>query len=407
MKLNRVDLSPGVVYRGEGNANLVVAVPGTATVLRLPKSKYQEKSQAEKLEAMARYVNQVLRPVLRDFVSPVSIVDLDWAQLETIRAAVAAARPSKRLAKNVFSPCALLMEDHCFLTQAGPGPVLAVEIKPKQGFIHPQLQGEKYCNFCLKQIFKSRNGEDGAVKSKYCPLDLFSGDQARMETAIQNLMNTPKNNLRIFKDGIILHDENSAANRDCDYFISSILGHKSFLPKVLSKLLRSEPHCDRIEMKISANESLMKDSECSVKLSSPLPENSILNQVLTLQKCSLTDEEAEKVLIQFKLTGVDIDSLQHIISEGDTPFPDLTEDLMTKVQDLKRYCMAVTARDLSIIVAISPDNTASSGNTLIINQKQFRYKLSIIDLDPKNLQRISKYIENRKLWSDGLLNTSF
>ena len=406
MKLSRVDLSPGVVYRGEGNANLVVAVPGTATVLRLPKSKYQEKSQAEKLEAMARYMNHVLRPVLWDFVSPVSIVDLDWAQLETIRTAVAAARPSKRLAKNVFSPCALLMEDHCFLDQAGSGPVLAVEIKPKQGFIHPQRQGEKFCNFCLKQIFKSRNEDDGAVRSKYCPLDLFSGDQARMETAIQNLMSTPKNNLRIFKDGIILHNENSAENSDCDNFISSTLGHKSFLPKVMSKLLRSEPHCDRIEMKISANESSMKDSECSGKLSFPLPENSILNQVLTLQKCSLTDEEAEKVLNQLKLTGVDTDSLQHFISGGDTPFPDLTEDLMTKVHDLKRYCMAVTARDLSIIVAISPEDTdASSGNTLLINQKQFRYKLSIIDLDPKNLQRISKYIENRKLWSDVLLTS--
>ena len=406
MKLSRVDLSPGVVYRGEGNANLVVAVPGTATVLRLPKSKYQEKSQAEKLEAMARYVNQVLRPVLWDFVSPVSIVDLDWAQLETIRTAVALSRPSKRLAKNVFSPCALLMEDHCFLDQAGSGPVLAVEIKPKQGFIHPQRQGEKFCNFCLKQIFKSKNGEDGAVKSKYCPLDLFSGDQSRMETAIQNLMSTPKNNLRIFKDGITLHDENSAENSDCDNFISSTLGHKSFLPKVMSKLLRSEPHCDRIEMKISANESLRKDSECSGNLSFPLPENSILNQVLTLQKCRLTDEEAEKVLNQLKVTGVDTDSLQHFISGGDTPFPDLTEDLMTRVQDLKRYCMAVTARDLSIIVAISPEDTdASSGNTLLINQKQFRYKLSIIDLDPKNLQRISKYIENRKLWSDGLLTS--
>ena len=107
-----------------------------------------------------------------------------------------------------------------------------------------------------------------------------------------------------------------------------------------------------------------------------------------------------------KLTGVDTDSLQHFISGGDTPFPDLTEDLMTKIQDLKRYCMAVTARDLSIIVAISPDDTTtSSNNTLLINQKQFRYKLSIIDLDPKNLQRISKYIENRKLWSDVLLTS--
>ena len=34
MKISRVDLSGGVAYRGEGNANLVVSLIGSRTILR-------------------------------------------------------------------------------------------------------------------------------------------------------------------------------------------------------------------------------------------------------------------------------------------------------------------------------------------------------------------------------------
>ena len=34
MKISRVDLSGGVAYRGEGNANLVVSLVGSRTILR-------------------------------------------------------------------------------------------------------------------------------------------------------------------------------------------------------------------------------------------------------------------------------------------------------------------------------------------------------------------------------------
>ena len=34
MKISRIDLSGGVAYRGEGNANLVVSLTGSRTVLR-------------------------------------------------------------------------------------------------------------------------------------------------------------------------------------------------------------------------------------------------------------------------------------------------------------------------------------------------------------------------------------
>ena len=37
MTMDHIDLSPGLVYRAEGNANMVVAIQGTGMVLRYVK----------------------------------------------------------------------------------------------------------------------------------------------------------------------------------------------------------------------------------------------------------------------------------------------------------------------------------------------------------------------------------
>ena len=55
---------PGLQYRGEGNANLVVATNGTYKVPRLPKSKSAEKYQLEKLIGVQNYINIILLPHL-------------------------------------------------------------------------------------------------------------------------------------------------------------------------------------------------------------------------------------------------------------------------------------------------------------------------------------------------------
>ena len=167
---------------------------------RFPKSKFMEKSQFEKLETIARYVNDVIRPELLAFVDPVTIFKLDWNQLEAIRNLVNPCRPPKRMVKDIFYPAALVMPDYAFMSEPGKGPVLSVEIKPKRGFLHHEnLVHPTLCNFCLKQFFKLNVGNSQSV-SQYCPLDLYSGEENRMIRAIHALMASPQNNLRIFKD---------------------------------------------------------------------------------------------------------------------------------------------------------------------------------------------------------------
>jgi len=397
MKINLLDLSHGVLYRGEGNANLVVALPSTQTVLRFPKSKFSEKCQAEKLDAIANYVNHVLLPELPRFIDPVMTINLDWHQLHTIRAAVAAHRPSSRLTKDIFYPAALVMPDYSLRPPLDcvpvPGrPILAVELKPKLGHMPPRNSPHPHvCNFCLKQHYKLASG---LVKfpSKYCPLDLFSGDTQRMMFAVEALLASPQNNLRIFREGHLMHDEDSVYNKACAEFLRFLLGDPGLLPSLLIAALSHDgvkpipplsPEISHLERTASPH--------CCPK--SALPAGSVLGSVLRLQKQSqLSDEEAELTLESLLRGGWDLASLQAVVSDRQGP-----EDCH-EVRLLRDYMLSVTAKDLSIILTLVECGNLKVANTVKVGEKSFCFKWSVVDLDPKNLNRISKYVEQKKIW---------
>lgn len=97
--------------------------------------------------------------------------------------------------------------------------------------------------------------------SKYCPLDLFSGCPQRQRRAIENLLETPQNNLRIFRDLKLVYgedqrshlnhvlrgvfsideplDDGNCANINDNENGSTLQAHRSFVNVILQALNRS------------------------------------------------------------------------------------------------------------------------------------------------------------------------
>nr|XP_012149850.1 PREDICTED: uncharacterized protein LOC100875206 isoform X3 [Megachile rotundata] len=140
------------------------------------------------------------------------------------RAAVAVAggkrqfiKTDKRCHKEITETYATKYPDYTFLrTKVDPEvfrskQTFCVEIKPKQGYLRDIDWKFQKCPYCLTQYHKLKKKVITA-RSTYCPFDLFSGVQERMKSALEGLLKSPQNNLKIFKDGIIVYDQESSFN---------------------------------------------------------------------------------------------------------------------------------------------------------------------------------------------------
>lgn len=58
----------------------------------------------------------------------------------------------------------------------------------------------------ILQYLKLKNAKITNV-SKYCPIDLFSGNAERMNRAIKGLFENPQNNLKMFQNGETVYNE--------------------------------------------------------------------------------------------------------------------------------------------------------------------------------------------------------
>ncbi|XP_065178856.1 inositol-pentakisphosphate 2-kinase-like [Sycon ciliatum] len=239
------------VYRDEGHANIIIASRSSRDVLRLRKCEIshspsqqevpQAKVDTSKWQQQLEYQNFVMRPLIGPKYVPLAhLVQLPEGFVDDVNKACLSRRPAIRLNKagDPSWQCGILLPDVALLpimsngsptsscnpmsngvrgdvSVADPPPTFCIELKPKWGFlpVSPHASGGdgvKYthCRFCMFQYLKVAEGK-WTRRSLYCPLDLFSGNPARIRHALYSILQTPQNNIRILKDATQIFKANS------------------------------------------------------------------------------------------------------------------------------------------------------------------------------------------------------
>lgn len=210
------------IYKGEGNANIVVALPHERTVIRFRKSLPGEVSPdggRTRVQREVGYARNVVSCFLGSYMQIPEIVRYDAADIAKLSDAVRPLRPEIRRYKEITDTYATKFPDYTLLdlqleldqTVFRSRSTFCVEIKPKQGYLREAEQKFPGCPYCLNQYAKLRR-KDVATPSNYCPFDLFSGKEPRMKAAMKELLKSPQNNLKIFKDGLVVYNQTSSPN---------------------------------------------------------------------------------------------------------------------------------------------------------------------------------------------------
>lgn len=191
-------------YVAEGACSVVVRHAHNGTVLRL--NKHVVAAPAKRLlHTRSAFLTRVQR-LLPRYALVGRVVHLSSLFVEAVDAAMAPHRPHARRHVGLAAhlPATLLPD----MTAAGPrphAPVLCVELKPKWCFLPDAAAVDapiksRVCRFCMHQRLKLARGDIERV-SEFCPIALSSADPARVRAAVDALLRTPQNNLRLFFDG--------------------------------------------------------------------------------------------------------------------------------------------------------------------------------------------------------------
>ncbi|XP_032291826.1 inositol-pentakisphosphate 2-kinase isoform X3 [Drosophila virilis] len=266
MEVSQIEL----IYRAEGNANLVLALPQFKKVLRLPKMISSSRRPLSPSPAQAQQntsqpstttvpAGPEVQPSVSDptqaasakvarldkeFVGPFGLLLPDVTQLPATFDVLLANIQAKDMNMDTDMDA-----DICSSNQSSRssgisrlGDTYAIEIKPKQGWlqlpsdvsdlfdlmptgdgtmdttsepakvrptVHSMLNPDKCrCRYCSMQLVKLQTGKIKRL-GNYCPLQLFSGQPGRMLDALNALFACPQNNLRVFQSGNLIYGDHA------------------------------------------------------------------------------------------------------------------------------------------------------------------------------------------------------
>jgi len=244
------------------------------------------------------------------------------------------------------------MYDHtrlaCRCPGAEPCESLCFEIKPKWGFLPVQSREWPVKltvdRFTMHQVWKKHVDGSLAPVSRYRPLDLFSRDRARVLSALRDLAETPHNNFRVFKNGRHVFPGDSQLEL-CD-----VVKDVEQVLDALADILHSESVLSKVQRAQNVG------GEWDIEAVWPYF-NEMLEKRLTL----------------------------HELYVGGLPHGPARDC----VEIVRRFLISCTARDCSIMIALSRCPSAQGlGRT-----KAWEYDIAVCDLDSKPLGKMRHYFE--------------
>ncbi|ELR51986.1 Inositol-pentakisphosphate 2-kinase [Bos mutus] len=429
-------------YHGEGNKSLVVAHAQRCVVLRFLKFPPNRKKTSEEifqhLQNIVDFGKNVMKEFLgENYVHCGEVVQLPLDFVKQLCLKIQCERPESRCDKDLdtLSGYALCLPNLARLQTyqfAERRPILCVEIKPKCGFIPSSSDvthelKHRVCRYCMHQHLKVATGKWKQI-SKYCPLDLYSGNKQRMYFALKSLLQEAQNNLKIFKNGELIYGCKDARSPMADW--SELAHHLKpfFFP---SNGLASGPHCTRAvirELVRVITRVLLSGSDkgragalrpggragrkgsracgmaCKGKNTperSGLPKGCLLYKTLQVQMLDLLDIEGlyplyrrvERYLEEFpeerktlQIDGPYDEAFYQRLLDLSTEDDGTVAFALTKV-----YRVAMTAKDCSIMIALSPClQDASSDQRPVVpsSRSRFAFSVSVLDLDLKPYESI-------------------
>ncbi|KAJ4940479.1 hypothetical protein JOQ06_026780 [Pogonophryne albipinna] len=449
-------------YHGEGNKSLVVSHVQLSIVLRLLKYPAEDSENPpqtveqafRQVQNIVDFSSNVMSCLLGDkFVHSGEVVKLPLEFVRQLSIKVQHQRPAWRCDKvmDIYSGCALCLPNLTSPTLHQPThtPTLCIEIKPKCGFLPyskhvSQDIKTKVCRFCMHQHYKVAMGT-WKRRSRYCPLDLFSGNRQRMHFAIRQLIDEPQNNLKIFKGGRCIFSSMDGIEDSMD--LNSLLhhlrpyfqyGNNRMNSHMTSKALLTD-FIQGVSLsgdKWLCQESLDLQHGPSARVLDPWPQSGhLLLKVVVNALLSSQGSPSDSVLYRVRQTQMldtlDIEGLyplyrrveQHLLDfpkertrlQMDGPYNEAFLEKLHKcpseddgsleyaVSKVHQYRVAMTAKDSQIMVALVPSCEEEEDDEGLPGQRQhrdflssrppaFSYSVSILDLDPKPFDNIPRQL---------------
>ncbi|RDD46777.1 Inositol-pentakisphosphate 2-kinase [Trichoplax sp. H2] len=411
-------------YKGEGNAHVVLA-SHDGFVVRLLKNRRDGQISRRSQDAVKYY--NIVGPQFIDpsYLPEMRLVTVPKDFFGVVEDVCRKQRPDYRLDTNIaMNATATVMPDVCFVRERSrisevkklgniaqmkdkTIPTFCVEIKPKCGYLpNPASSSEindirrRICYFCLLQYTKEKI-DRWKNRSQYCPLDLFSLDLDRIKKALSALMYSPQNNFRIFKDGILIYEDDSAyESLDTilhEWFSNSKNSCKNLgattenFREIIARILVSDQACGTID--INGKQSV--NSNC------------ILNQILCAQRLGETDIEdiyplflkLEHEMTKSKTVAEAMQQLECFDSASwkylnVVALAEIENDVEETIRKIQQFLVTASFKDCSLMISVRP-NKASISNAIQGRKSSLHYDYSVmlIDLDIKDISRIRKYMK--------------